>query len=100
VGARRRRPYHRTGPESAIEQHPTRGIADIAGAGCTLLPGLINCHVHRCNDGPPDLVRQVHDDAVPLATLRAIQNLVLTLRSGVTTVRDCGAADGIALSLA
>lgn len=89
-----------TGPESGNGQHASEAMVDIDGAGCTLLPGLINCHVHLCNDGPPDLVRQVHDDAVPLATLRAVQNLVLTLRSGVTTVRDCGAADGIAIALA
>ncbi len=34
-------------------------------------PGLINSHVHLCNDGAPDLVAQVISDTVPLATLRA-----------------------------
>jgi imidazolonepropionase-like amidohydrolase len=56
--------------------------------------------VHLCNDGAPDLRRQVEGDKVPLATLPAVRNLVLALRAGITTVRDCGAADGIAIALA
>ena len=88
------------GPDGVGEDIVPDRLLDIDGAGRTLLPGLINCHVHLCNDGPPDLVQQVHDDAIPLATLRAVRNLVLALRSGTTTVRDCGAADGIAVALA
>lgn len=72
----------------------------VEGGGCTLLPGLINCHVHLCNDGSADLFAQVRDDSVPFATLRGARGARLTLESGVTTVRDCGAADGIALELA
>lgn len=70
------------------------------GGGRTVLPGLINCHVHLCNDGAPDLLAQVMADSVPVATLRAARNAWLTLQSGVTTVRDCGAADGIVVELA
>jgi imidazolonepropionase-like amidohydrolase len=87
------------GPEPAPDGASPR-LTDVDAPGCTLLPGLINCHVHLCHDGPPDLVRQVQDDKVPLATLRAVRNLVLALHSGVTTVRDCGATDGIAIALA
>jgi imidazolonepropionase-like amidohydrolase len=74
-------------------------LTEIDGTGHTLLPGLINCHVHLCNDGAVNLLRQVQEDTVPIATLRAVQNLAAALRSGVTTVRDCGAADGIAVEL-
>jgi imidazolonepropionase-like amidohydrolase len=88
------------GPEPAGQDGTGSRLTDIDASGCALLPGLINCHVHLCNDGPPDLLRQVQSDKVPLATLRAVRNLVLTLRSGVTTVRDCGASDGIAIALA
>jgi imidazolonepropionase-like amidohydrolase len=71
----------------------------IDGSGCTLLPGLINAHVHLANDGAPDLFAQVRDDSIPLATLRAARNAHLTLESGVTTVRDCGASSEIAIEL-
>jgi len=75
-------------------------LHEIDGTGHSLLPGLINCHVHLCHDGSADLHRQAHDDTIPLATLRAAKNLAVALNSGVTTVRDCGAADGIAIDLA
>jgi imidazolonepropionase-like amidohydrolase len=71
-----------TAPEAVVE-----------GGGRTVLPGLINCHVHLCNDGAPDLFAQVMSDSIPVATLRAARSARETLQSGVTTVRDCGAAD-------
>jgi imidazolonepropionase-like amidohydrolase len=69
------------------------------GAGGTVMPGMINCHVHVCNDGVGDLFAQVRDDSVPISTVRGVKNLALALESGVTSVRDCGAADGIAIEL-
>jgi imidazolonepropionase-like amidohydrolase len=60
---------------------------------------MINAHVHLANDGAPDLAAQVRDDSVPLGTLRAARNAHLTLESGVTTVRDCGAPSRIAIEL-
>lgn len=74
--------------------------AIVDGSGHTLMPGLINCHVHLCSDGAPDLMAQVLADTVPLATLRGARAALLSLQSGVTTVRDCGAASGIAIELA
>jgi imidazolonepropionase-like amidohydrolase len=71
----------------------------IDGTRHTLLPGLINCHVHLCNDGAPDLMAQVKSDSVTMATLRGAHGALLTLESGVTSVRDCGAPDGIAIEL-
>lgn len=71
----------------------------IEGGGHTLLPGLINCHAHLCNDGAADLFEQVRNDSVPFATLRGAINAELTVDSGITTVRDCGAASEIAIEL-
>jgi imidazolonepropionase-like amidohydrolase len=71
----------------------------IDGRGHTLLPGLINCHAHLCNDGAADLFQQVLHDSVPIATLRGAVNAEVALDSGVTTVRDCGAASEIAIEL-
>jgi imidazolonepropionase-like amidohydrolase len=78
-----------TAPEAVVE-----------GGGRTVLPGLINCHVHLCNDGAPDLFAQVMSDSTPVATLRAARSARETLHTGVTTVRDCGAADDIVIELA
>lgn len=71
----------------------------IEAEGRSLLPGLINSHVHLCNDGGPDLAEQVRNDSVPMASLRAATMAELTLHSGVTSVRDCGAASNIVLEL-
>lgn len=75
-------------------------LLEIDGAGHSLLPGLINCHVHLCHDASANLHRQAREDTVPITTLRAAKNLAVALNSGVTTVRDCGAGDGIAIDLA
>jgi len=71
----------------------------IEAGGRTLIPGLINCHVHLCNDGAPDLMAQVQEDSITRATLRASRDASAALRSGVTAVRDCGATNGIAIEI-
>lgn len=70
------------------------------GQGGTVIPGMINCHVHVANDGEADLFAQVQSDTLPISTIRGVKNLAMALQSGVTTVRDCGAADNLAIELA
>jgi imidazolonepropionase-like amidohydrolase len=86
------------GPATLAPAFEPRSILD--GGGCTLLPGLINCHVHLCNDGVADLFQQVRDDSITIATIRGVLNAELALRAGITTVRDCGAANDIVVELA
>ncbi|TQN42056.1 imidazolonepropionase-like amidohydrolase [Blastococcus colisei] len=86
------------GPEGSAPSTAPENVLD--GGGRTVLPGLINCHVHLTADGAPDLFAQVAGDTVSMATLRAAQSALATLQSGVTTVRDCGAADDIVVELA
>jgi imidazolonepropionase-like amidohydrolase len=78
----------------------TSAEAVVEGEGRTVLPGLINCHVHLTADGAPDMLAQIAADTIPTATLRAARTAWETLRSGVTTVRDCGAPDNIVIDLA
>jgi imidazolonepropionase-like amidohydrolase len=82
-------------------QAPSVGDGRVVdGRGRSLLPGMINCHAHLCNDGAADLFAQVVNDSVPIATIRAVLNAKLALEAGVTTIRDCGAASQIALEIA
>src|SRR2546425_1784594 len=55
----------------------------------TILPGLIDCHVHLADVGEADPKDSAgEDDAVRV--LRLAQHAARTLRAGVTTVRDAG----------
>jgi imidazolonepropionase-like amidohydrolase len=86
------------GPQAQLPEG-SEGHA-IDGQGGTIMPGMINCHVHLTNDGSPDLLGQVERDSVTVSALRGYLNLQATLATGVTSVRDCGAANGIAIELA
>lgn len=68
-------------------------------AGQCLLPGLIDCHVHLTSQGEADPVPQVKMDSDALAALRAGANAEKTLKSGFTTVRDCGAKSDVVIAL-
>jgi imidazolonepropionase-like amidohydrolase len=55
----------------------------------TLLPGLIDCHVHLADAGVADPQESAGDDDA-MRVLRLSQHAVRTVRAGVTTVRDVG----------
>ena len=62
-------------------------------------PGLINCHVHLEMNGEPNtqtcyILRDTNQ-----RVLYAAHNARLTLEAGITTVRDLGASDGIAIAV-
>jgi imidazolonepropionase-like amidohydrolase len=57
--------------------------------GMTLLPGLIDCHVHIFADAGPE--GRINADEPPgLSLLRAAYHVRCTLEAGITTVRDLG----------
>jgi len=68
-------------------------------AGCTLLPGLINCHVHLCFGGEPDPVGAARDEPLGLTALKVLRRAQETLETGVTTVRDLGGRDYVELAV-
>jgi imidazolonepropionase-like amidohydrolase len=72
-------------------------VYDISGK--TILPGLIDCHVHLCMDGGPDPMTSLSKDSVSISTLKMAHHARLTLEGGVTTVRDMGARDHIDLAI-
>lgn len=58
--------------------------------GRTVVPGMIDCHVHLSMDALAKLNPAVTDVDHMIAFMRASRNALHTLHSGVTTVRDCG----------
>lgn len=65
----------------------------------TVMPGLINAHVHLASSGAADLAAEVRDDSTAMAAYRAAANALVTLSAGITTVKDCGAADNVVIDL-
>ena len=60
-------------------------------AGCTILPGLFDCHVHVTSSGT-DFLRRLQRP-FSYQFYEAVSNLAATLDCGITTVRDAGGAD-------
>ena len=67
----------------------SRAVEAVATGG-TILPGLFNNHAHLGWDGIHDLARQSMDDGPEIGAYKAAGNMLISLRSGVTTVRDLG----------
>jgi imidazolonepropionase-like amidohydrolase len=59
-------------------------------AGHTLLPGLINSHVHLCLGAEADPARPMREEPLALTAIKALLRARETARAGVTTVRDLG----------
>lgn len=76
---------------------PDAAVVDLPGA--TLLPGLVDTHVHLCFDASDDPVGHLSalDDDGALAAMAEWGRAAL--RGGITTVRDLGDRDYLALRL-
>ena len=70
-----------------------KGTQRIDGRGLTVLPGLIDCHVHLCLGAEADVVAAVEHDSPTLTLLKAAESARRTLQAGFTTVRDVGFRD-------
>ncbi|MDF1794378.1 MAG: amidohydrolase family protein [Thalassobaculaceae bacterium] len=61
--------------------------------GGTLLPGLVDCHVHLCfgaEGNPWAAMVALRESQI---TMKALDNAQTSLRGGVTAIRDCGGKD-------
>lgn len=77
------------GPRGSVP----RGAAAVDGHGLTLLPGLIDCHVHLGLGAEADVVRTTREEPPGFTLLKAARFARLTLEAGFTTVRDVGHRD-------
>jgi imidazolonepropionase-like amidohydrolase len=62
-------------------------VIDTAG---TILPGMFNSHAHLAWDGIHDLANQSMFDTPEISAYKSAGNMLISLRSGITTVRDLG----------
>src|SRR5947209_20336542 len=74
-------------------------IRVVDGRARTLIPGLMDCHVHYSGPGGPEWIARF-TDPLPEISMRAIELAETSLRSGVTTARDVGAPIGVSIKLA
>jgi imidazolonepropionase-like amidohydrolase len=88
------------GTIAAVGGQPPGGEAEVVDLqGRTLMPGLIDCHVHLTFSGEPQEVERAATVPVPDIAWTAAASARQTLDGGVTTVRDVGARAGVAIRL-
>jgi imidazolonepropionase-like amidohydrolase len=86
---------HARAPRDA---HDARAID---GSGRTLLPGLVDTHVHLQFDGGSDFETESKELTTPgFAAVKAAVNAKRNLDAGVTTVRDLGGMGGASVDVA
>jgi imidazolonepropionase-like amidohydrolase len=83
-----------------IDGHGIKAVGDasdlgnvdvpIVETGGTILPALFNNHAHLAWDGVHDLARQSLDDSIEISAYKSAGNMLIALRSGITTYRDLG----------
>jgi len=84
-------------PANAIEAR--RDDRPVRLAQMTLLPGLINNHVHLILPGDNTPFFDMNPLSDVTLALRAVHNARTSLSAGITTVRDCGARGVIAIEV-
>uniref|UniRef100_UPI001180BF05 amidohydrolase family protein n=1 Tax=Nitrospira cf. moscoviensis SBR1015 TaxID=96242 RepID=UPI001180BF05 len=67
-----------------------RGARRINARGLTVLPGLIDCHVHVCLGAEADVDKTLREESPARTLLKAAAFAQQTLEAGFTTVRDLG----------
>lgn len=85
---------HARAPREAKAAH------EVDGAGRTLTPGLIDCHVHLCFDGTADFAGEARELTDTLGALKSAHNAARNLDAGVTTVRDLGGRGTVVIEVA
>ncbi|WP_455242836.1 amidohydrolase family protein [Petrachloros mirabilis] len=82
---------HAAGPSKSVSI--PRGATRVDGRGLTVLPGLIDCHVHLSLGGEPDVVQAIEQETPTETLLKSSHAARQTIEGGVTTVRDVGSRD-------
>jgi imidazolonepropionase-like amidohydrolase len=87
------------GPADEAPSRVPAAVPRLDFPGCTILPGLMDSHVHLTFSAGPVPFEELQADPDARLLLRGAANARAALQAGVTTVRDLGARDRIALLL-
>jgi imidazolonepropionase-like amidohydrolase len=82
---------------------PSRGTGENVSTDfedATVLPGLVDAHVHLCFDSSPDVGALARADTPSTAALRSAMNARRHLAAGISAVRDLGSPQGIVIDVA
>lgn len=77
-------------PEDAPPLSPQEGVRRLSFPGCTIVPGLIDAHVHTSFNGEPNYWDIVFHQTAPYRTLVSLRNIQKDLLAGFTTLRVMG----------
>ena len=78
---------------------PPEGAEVIDGGGMTIMPGLVDAHVHLVNTGEAFSARDARTATDEEMMVLAVKNAFLAIKTGVTTVRDLGGKGFITVSV-
>jgi imidazolonepropionase-like amidohydrolase len=87
------------GPVEAISSRYPEYVERLVFQGCTILPGLIDTHVHLTFSAGPVPYRELQSDSDADMLLRASANARAALQAGITTIRDLGSRGRVILQL-
>jgi imidazolonepropionase-like amidohydrolase len=85
------------GSEKAYRGRKPDKIIDLSGF--TILPGLIDCHLHTSFDGEPNYYDIVLKQSTPYRTLKSLHNALKDLNAGFTTIRVMGEKSHLDIAL-
>ena len=67
--------------------------------GKTIMPGMIDCHIHFCLNGEADYNQLIIQSSLSTYAIKAVNYAKRTIESGFTTVRELGSPAHIGISL-
>ena len=85
------------GPASQVALDAGIEVMDVGAR--TVMPGMIDAHVHMLNTGTVSSGVESRAQTDEQALLMGVNNALLAIKSGLTTVRDCGDRKFLTLTL-
>jgi imidazolonepropionase-like amidohydrolase len=90
---------HDIGPFEVLSARIPDSVPREDFPGCTILPGLIDTHVHLTFSASAAPLAQIESDSDFALLLRGAQNARSALQAGVTTIRDLGSRNQVMYEL-